>query len=169
MNKFISQCIDVGGGGKYNIENRQQLIGLFFSNGQYNKTLHEQFLRGFDLLNRAGHIDDIKAKDALTPFTEAQRLRTGSVEITSSHAKLVRIIQDQLLDEGLFDSGSISKSDPLYDVIKRDRGLADNLAQQVAAFINIKGTQTGASIGTSLDLTKHIKVVGGIANGQPGV
>ena len=169
VNKFIAQCIEVGGGGKYKIDNRQQIINLFFPNGQYNKALHAQFLKGFDLLNRAGHIDDVKAKDALTPFTEAQKREMGSVEFTNSHEKLVRVIRDQLLDDSLLDGGLIKKSDPLYAVIKRDSGLADRLARQVAAFVNIKGSSISGTGMASIDLAKHVKAVVGFANGQPGV
>lgn len=90
------------------------------------------------MLNRAGHIDEIKASDTLTPFTEAQKRGLKSVEFTNSHEKLVRTIQDQLLKDNVFDSGAVKKGDPLYDIIKRDSGLADRLARQTAAFLNIK-------------------------------
>lgn len=169
VNQFIAQCIEVGGGGKYKINTRQELINTFFPGGQYNKALHQQFLKGFDLLNRAGHIDDVKAKDALTPFTDIQKRELRSVEFTNSHEKLVREIQEQLLDDGLFDGGIIKKGDPLYALIKRDSGLADRLARQVAAFVNIKGGSiTGTGL-ASIDLAKHVKAVIGFANGQPGV
>ncbi len=90
------------------------------------------------MLNRAGHIDEIKSNDAITPFSEAQKREMKSVEFKNSHEKLVRVIQDQLLKDNAFDGGAIKKGDPLYDIVKRDSGLADRLAKQVAAFINIK-------------------------------
>lgn len=90
------------------------------------------------MLNRAGHIDEIKANDTLTSFSDAQKKEMGSIEITNSHEKLVRVIREQLTKDNIFDSGAVKKGDPLYDIIKRDSGLADRLARQVAAFVNIK-------------------------------
>ena len=70
VNKFIAQCIEVGGGGKHTIESRQELIRLFFPDGQYNKSLHQQFWN--DSICSTELVTSMKSKQA-TPWHHLQK------------------------------------------------------------------------------------------------
>lgn len=153
VNQFIAQCIRVWGGWNYNFQNRQDVINAFFGN-EYNKELHQKFIKWFTLLHLSWYIRDVKSNDSLW------NTRISAIE--SNRPGYARMIESEL--------DQVDSNNPLYAYIQQNKKqLSRTLSAQFGAFLDANSGALKASGGVWVDLHKNIKIVAGIANGQPGV